>query len=316
MKTCVVCTSPKRALVEALWANGGRSKTEIAREAGIDRQSVNRHLLRHVGVRPVLPGMPTPAPGTSIPAPVPAPPSMPSSIPAMSPLAAFPLAVGSDPMPWQREFLAETRNTVIRKGRQIGASTCVSVIAACVMRAEAGTSVVIVSPGIRQSTIIAEKTRSALLSLGERLDRDATNLIQLDNGSRVMSLPGSRKSVRGWTADLLVMDEAAYIEGATITAARALVATGGRLVVLSTPALPDGYFYRVATAPPDGWASFVVRSEECSTISAEFLAAERLAMSAPEYAREYEAEFAADEDIAAIGLWTEQDWRALVREEE
>lgn len=308
MKTCVVCTSPKRALVEALWANGGRTKTTIAREAGIDRQSVNRHLLRHVAVRPVY------VMNNSMPIPASAPTSAPSDV-STSPLDAFPVAVGDDPMQWQREFLAETRNTVVRKGRQIGASTCVSVIAACAMRARPGTSVVIVSPGLRQSTIIGEKTRTALLNLGERLDRDASNLIQLDSGSRVLSLPGSRKSVRGWTADLLVMDEAAYIEEATITASRALVATGGRLVVLSTPALPDGYFYRIATAPPEGWASFVVRSDQVSTISPEFLAAEKAAMKPDDYASEYMAEF--KKDVADISnLWNESDWRALVRKEE
>ena len=311
MNTCAVCTSPKRPLVEALWLDGGHSKSSIARQTGLDRQSVNRHILRHVGAVPR--GTSQPAPSTPR-VPSPAPLLSAGVYPAasgvgidISPLDAFPVAFGVDAMEWQREFLAETRNTVIRKGRQIGCSTCVAVIAACAARSRDNASIVILSPGLRQSGIIAEKTRTALLNFGDRLDRDASNFIQLPNRSRILSLPGSRKSVRGWTADLMIMDEAAYIDEATITASRALIATGGRLIVLSTPALPDGYFYRLASNPPETWASFVVRSDEVPTISPEFLASEKAAMTAPEYAREYLAEFAKDEDVAGIGLFNPTD---------
>jgi phage FluMu gp28-like protein len=116
-------------------------------------------------------------------------------------------------------------------------------------------------------------------------------MLRLANGSRILSLPGTAKSVRGWTAKLLILDEAAYIDPETFTAARALVATGGRLVVQSTPADETGVFHELVTDAPNGWASFSVPSASVPSISADFLAAERKSMTPDEYAREYECAF-------------------------
>ena len=106
-----------------------------------------------------------------------------------------------------------------------------------------------------------------------------------------MSLPGTARSVRGYTARLLILDEAAYIDPDTFTAARALVATGGQMVVQSTPAQEAGDFWEIATGSAPEWARFNVRSDEVPTISAAFLADERRAMTPDAFATEYECQF-------------------------
>ena len=77
----------------------------------------------------------------------------------------------------------------------------------------------------------------------------------------------------------------------TFVAARALVATGGRLVVQSTPADESGDFHELVMAEDPAWARFTVPSDAVPTISAAFLEAERRALGPDAYATEYECTF-------------------------
>lgn len=210
---------------------------------------------------------------------------------ALDPRELFRQAFGLDPHDWQDEYLTEQRNAIVNKGRQVGASMGAAALAIHSCRYWANTNAVIVSPSLKQSTEITTKARIGLYALGVRLVQDSAAMLKLANGSRILSLPGTAKSVRGWTARLLIIDEAAYIDPETFTAARALVATGGRMVVQSTPADEVGMFYELANDTPSDWARFEVRSDSVPSISPEFLASERRSMTADEYAREYECAF-------------------------
>lgn len=230
---------------------------------------------------------------------------------ALDPAALFREAFGNEPHDWQRDYLRETRNVVNLKGRQVGASQGAAGLAIHSCRYFPNTNAVIVSPTLKQSTEITTKARIGLYALGIRLVQDSASVIRLANGSRIVSLPGTPRSVRGWTARLLILDEAAYIAPETFTAARALVATGGRLVVQSTPADEAGDFYELVTDPPVGWAQFNVPSASVSSISAEFLTTERRSMSPDEYAREYECRFGK----AGASIFTMQRLNDLVLSE-
>ena len=211
---------------------------------------------------------------------------------ALDPAVLFAEAFGLEPLPWQRDYLRESRTTVVLKGRQVGASTTAAALAIHTARYASDVNVVIVSPSLKQSTEITTRARAGLRRLGVALVQDSTSVLRLVNGSRILSLPGTSRSVRGWTARLLILDEAAFIEHGTFVAARALVATGGRLVVQSTPADEYGDFYELVTGDDPAPARFTIRSDEVPTISSEFLEAERRAMSPDAYASEYECQFA------------------------
>jgi hypothetical protein len=210
---------------------------------------------------------------------------------ALDPAALFRVAFGMEPLAWQADYLRETRPAVLLKGRQVGASLAAAALAVHTAIYYAETNVVIVSPSLKQSTEITARARTGLRKLSARLTQDSTSTLRLANGSRVLSLPGTARSVRGWTAKLLILDEAAFISAETFTAARALVATGGRLVVQSTPALADGDFHELVTADDPELARFTVPSDSVPTISAAFLEAERRAMSPDAFAAEYECRF-------------------------
>ncbi len=210
---------------------------------------------------------------------------------ALDPIVLFRDAFGFDPLDWQRGYLRETRPTVVLKGRQVGASLSAAALAIHTTVYMPNVNAVIVSPSLKQSTEITTRARVGLRRLGVRLTQDSASLLRLANGSRILSLPGTARSVRGWTARLLVLDEAAFISPETFVAARALVATGGRMVVQSTPADEYGDYWEMVTADDPGWSRFVVRSDEVSTIAPEFLATERRSMGPDSYAREYECQF-------------------------
>jgi hypothetical protein len=210
---------------------------------------------------------------------------------ALDPAVLFEQAFGLEPLPWQRGYLRETRPTVVLKGRQVGASLSAAALAIHTARYWPDVNVVIVSPSLKQSTEITTRARAGLRNLSVQLVQDSTSVLRLANGSRILSLPGTARSVRGWTARLLILDEAAFIEDATFDAARALVATGGRLVIQSTPADESGDFWEIVTAEDPAWSRFTVRSDEVPTIDPAFLEGERRGMSPDAYATEYECAF-------------------------
>lgn len=230
---------------------------------------------------------------------------------ALDPAVLFRAAFGLDPLPWQRAFLREKRPTVVLKGRQVGASLAAAALAIHTASYRDESNAIIVSPSLKQSTEITTRARAGLRRLAIGLAQDSASMLRLVNGSRILSLPGTARSVRGWTADLLILDEAGYLEDETVVAARALVATGGRVILQSTPNAESGAFYEAVTAADPAWARFTVRSDEVPTIAPAFLDAERRAMSPDDFAAEYECQFAK----AGASLFTAERLAGLVLQE-
>jgi len=294
--TCSVCQHPLVAEIDALLASGVRSQNAIARQFGIQPQTLRRHIKRRVAAVSAAGG---PLSGTAS---------------AMSPLETFERAFDFPPMPHQRDYLTETRDLVFLKGRQIGASQGAAALAIHTARSIPGSDSVIVSATQRQSSEVAVRARLGLASLGEKLVQDSATTLRLTNGSRILSLPQSEKAVRGYSAVLLIMDEAAFIEEPTWVAASPMTsATGGRTVVQSTPGVPSGWFYELTKNPPPAWASMRVTSEEVRTVSREFLARKRAEMAPHLYRQEYLAEFAS---VGSVGRWfTAKDYDERINED-
>jgi hypothetical protein len=230
-------------------------------------------------------------------------------------------AQDAEPLDWQEKYLRETKDTVLLKGRQVGASTTSGV--KCIRRAVywPDSLVAIVSPSMKQSTEVKDRAKQGLIRLGEHLVKDSAGLIQLRNGSRIISLPGSAKSVRGWSVHLLVLDEAAFIEQETFLAARATTAaTDGHTIIQSTPEGPFGMFYDVWMDPDPRWAKYRVTSAEVPTISKDFLERERATMTEEEYLQEYGAQFTNPglglidpERLGELTAGDDRDWRARMK---
>jgi phage FluMu gp28-like protein len=127
---------------------------------------------------------------------------------------------------------------------------------------------------------------------------DATSVrrmgLEFANGSQIEALPGSPNTVQGFTADLIIIDEAGIIVDELYTVMRpSLAVTGGELVMASKAYQARGAFYKEWTEG-EGWYREEVRADdpvECPRITDAFLSEERQHMMAHEYAREYLCRF-------------------------
>lgn len=114
--------------------------------------------------------------------------------------------------------------------------------------------VLILAPAQRQALEFFEKVSDCYRRLsGEGLtipaESDRKLGIKLKNGSRIEALPGSEKTIRGFSKpDLIVVDEAARVKDDLFTAILPMLAVsekGGRLLMLSTPFGKRGIFWRL-----------------------------------------------------------------------
>jgi hypothetical protein len=121
--------------------------------------------------------------------------------------------------------------------------------------------------------------------------------LELENGSRIITLPGTEKTIRGFSgATLLVVDEAARVDDGLYYAIRPMLAvSGGSLMMLSTPFGKRGVFYEEWTGS-HAWERYEVPASECPRIPPEFLEEERATLPSWVYRQEYECSFEETED--------------------
>ena len=204
---------------------------------------------------------------------------------------------GLVPDPWQARLLRDRpRRSLLLCSRQSGKSTVTALMALWTAIFEAPALVVLFSPSQRQS---AELFRSVMkfhneLKGAPRLNAESVLKAEMENGSRILALPGTEKTVRGYAkADLVVIDEAARVEDELLAAVRPMMATskgGGRLIALSTPAGKRGWFFEAWTGAED-WTRVRVSADDCPRISKEFLAEELRSLGAQRFSEEYGLEF-------------------------
>jgi hypothetical protein len=214
----------------------------------------------------------------------------------------FARSVGIDPDDWQERLLKSASGRVLLNCcRQSGKSTMAALIALHRALYHPGALVLILAPAERQ----AKETFSKVADLyrkanpGHTVPPDSFRKLgmQLTNRSRIEALPGSEKTVRGFSdPDLLILDEAARVDDGLVFAVRPMLAvSGGALIMLSTPYGKRGVFYEEWTSG-HGWERYEVPAIECPRISEEFLEEERMTLPPWVYRQEYECSFEETED--------------------
>ena len=200
-----------------------------------------------------------------------------------------------DPDAWQRDLLrSDAKRLLLLCSRQAGKSTVTAVMALHQALYRAPALVLLLSPSQRQSQELFRKVTDAYLTLGRPVDADATSALRLElaNGSRIVALPGTEATVRGYSGvDLLVIDEAARVDDSLYYSVRPMLAvSGGRLVALSTPFGRRGWFHDT-WKEGEGWERVKVTADQCPRITSAFLAEERAALGDWWYRQEYGCEF-------------------------
>jgi hypothetical protein len=123
-------------------------------------------------------------------------------------------------------------------------------------------------------------------------DEDTKLSIKLDNNSRVVSLPGSEGTIRGYSSvELLLVDEAARVPEDTYYAVKPMLAVSrGRMLALSTPFGKRGWFFKEFSGG-EGWQRHSIKATDCPRISHEFLEEERRSMPNAIFQAEYMCDF-------------------------
>ena len=103
-----------------------------------------------------------------------------------------------------------------------------------------------------------------------------------------MGLPGRADTVRGFSASLVLIDEASRVTDEMYSALGPMrAATNGDLWLMSTPNGSQGFFWKVWMDGGAGWERILAPATECGRISAEFLAGELRARGERQYSQEY-----------------------------
>ena len=210
--------------------------------------------------------------------------------------------LGFDPDPWQKEFLRSTAGRILLNcSRQAGKSTMTALLGVHTAVYHPDSLVLMLSPSLRQSQELFRKASG----LYERLSgvspakSESALKLELENESRIISLPGKEQTVRGFSGvNLLAVDEAARVPDELYYAVRPMLAvSGGRLIVLSTPDRARGWFYE-AWRSQEPWERFEIPAVECPRIRAEFLEEEKRNIGESWFRQEYGCEFLASESQA------------------
>ena len=228
---------------------------------------------------------------------------------------AFAKRLGIEPDPWQEDLLRSTSERVLLNCcRQSGKSTMTAIVALHQALYHPGSLILCLAPALRQSQELFGKVLGFYRDLGRPVKSAAERKLslELENGSRIVTLPGSEKTIRGFSgAALLILDEAARVADELYFAVRPMLAvSGGALIMLSTPYGKRGVFYEECTGG-HGWERYEVPASQCPRISEEFLEEERRVLPSWVFRQEYECSFEETEDQV---FTTEMVERALTSE--
>jgi hypothetical protein len=213
----------------------------------------------------------------------------------------FARLLGLEPDEWQRRLLSSNAPQVlINCGRQTGKSTIAATLALHQALSSPASLVLVLAPAERQAKELFSKVTAFYRGLGYPIPADSYRKLgmELKNGSRIEALPGTEKTVRGFSAvDLLLVDEASRVSDELYHAVRPMLAvSGGRLLMLSTPFGKRGEFYEAWENGANAWERYEVPASQCPRISEEFLASERRAMPERVFRQEFLCEFTETDD--------------------
>jgi hypothetical protein len=227
--------------------------------------------------------------------------------------ATFLERLGFVPDAWQARVLESgAKRVMLNCSRQCGKSTVTAVKAVEQTYTQAESLTLVVGPSARQSGEFLRKAAQLARKLGVARKGDGDNEMSLlfPNGSRIVGLPGSEGTIRGFSAvNLLLVDEASRVPDELYMAVLPmLVVSGGSLWLMSTPNGKQGFFWETWERGGAEWEKVQVTAHECPRIGREALERERETMGDRNFRQEYLCEFGETED----GVFRQEDVQGAI----
>ena len=171
---------------------------------------------------------------------------------------------------WQKEILEHKGHIVLCTGRQVGKTTIFAHKAAEYLVEHPNSRIIVVSLTEDQAQLIIimiltylEQNHRSLIARKKKAPTKSS--ITLNNGAKVISRPvgNTGDAVRGFTGDVLIVDEASRMPETMWTAAKpTLLTTGGEIWMSSTPHGKQGYFWECFQNKNNRFKVFHISSEE------------------------------------------------------
>ena len=201
---------------------------------------------------------------------------------------------------WQEEVMKVKGNLCLRSGRQVGKSTIIARKAAEYALNNPNKLIMVIAYVERQASLIFGKVLNNIHNIDKKQiskypKQPTKHIINLENGSTIHCYAAGETGwgIMGFTIDLLIADEAAFInEEVWNSITPALAVTRGHIWLLSTPQRKEGYYYKCFTDPT--FQSFHQSSEDCPRIPEDFLLQKKKEFSKAQYAQMYLGEFVDD----------------------
>ena len=197
--------------------------------------------------------------------------------------------------------LALHRFIVVLKARQLGISTITAAYIAWLVLFHRDKNVLIVATKLQTAANMVKKVKTILKNLPEwiriaTLTVDNKNSIELSNGSQVKASSTSGDAGRSEALSLLVIDEAAHIDGLDElwTGLYPTISTGGRCIAISTPNGVGDWFHETYVGAESGENEFFPVSlpwDKHPERDKKWFEIETKNMSKRQIAQEYECNF-------------------------
>lgn len=189
--------------------------------------------------------------------------------------------------------------------RQTGKSRTLAVAAAWAAVRRAGVRVLVVSASEDASRRLLREVLGILAApaLRASITEESTALVRLSNGSEIRSTTASERAVRGWSVDLLIVDEAVLVPDDLLQGAAlpTIAARPDARVILASSAGPArGTFYDLVMAGEGGGEHVALHRwtlEDAPWITASAQAALREGMSELRARAELDNQFAGQADL-------------------
>jgi len=204
------------------------------------------------------------------------------------------------PDKWQAELLRKhPQKTALLCSRQAGKSTVCAVMALHEAVFNDKALVLIISNAFRQAEETFRKVKAGLAFVSKirHLVYETQTMLELSNGSRIVSLPGKQETIRSFSSvSLMIIDEASQVDDDLYRSVRPMLAVSkGRLVALTTPFGKRGWFYNSWTNGK-GWYKVKVTADSCPRITKGFLEEELSEIGQWWVNQEYYCKFVDSED--------------------
>lgn len=220
-------------------------------------------------------------------------------------------ALGLELDPWQADAMnSEDRRISFLCSRQSGKSTIAALKALHRVIFFPRSLVLLISPSLRQSSELFRKVLGYLNALHQRpkLKEENKLSITLANGSRIVSLPSSEATIRGYSnAAMIIEDEAAAVPDELYHACLPMLAvSNGQYIQLSTPRGKKGHFFDAWES--EGWRKIMITAEQIPRITKDFLDNARKELGSRMFAQEFMCEFLEDME----GSMFRREWFQIV----